>query len=282
MLEIMPDGSLRQHPFAPEFGSCNSSPIKYNPEAKWPMFLEKLLGPCMEADDMECFQLYFGQCLLGVNVSQTFLMLTGTPQSGKSTLVNIVERIVGRSNCTELRLEHMAERFEMHRLLGKNLLTAKDVKSYFLNTKGAYKLKALIGRDTMTTEAKGSNETYDVSGDCNVIITANSNLTVDIDSDNEAWKRRMLLIRYECPPVQEKIDAVGLFQHTGGGGKEFPADVGDAPHQHHADDPGNQHHHQHCAGPDQHGHYPVPCPAGGRKAVIHRGFLPSVPHSAQR
>lgn len=79
MLEILPDGSLRQHPFAPEFGSCNSSPIKYNPEAKCPMFLEKLLGPCMEADDMECFQLYFGQCLLGVNVSQTFLMLTGTP-----------------------------------------------------------------------------------------------------------------------------------------------------------------------------------------------------------
>ena len=119
MLEIMPDGSLRQHPFAPEFGSCNSSLIEYNPEAECPLFLEKLLGPCMEADDMECFQLYFGQCLLGVNISQTFLMLTGTPQSGKSTLVNIVERIVGRSNCTELRLEQMAERFEMQRLLGK-------------------------------------------------------------------------------------------------------------------------------------------------------------------
>lgn len=219
MLEIMPDGSLRQHPFAPEFGSCNSSLIEYNPEAECPLFLEKLLGPCMEADDMECFQLYFGQCLLGVNISQTFLMLTGTPQSGKSTLVNIVERIVGRSNCTELRLEQMAERFEMHRLLGKTLLTAKDVKSYFLNTKGAYRLKALTGRDMLTTEAKGSNETYDVSGDCNVIITANSNLTVDIDSDNEAWKRRMLWIRYECPPVKEKIDAFDdyLLEHEAPG-----------------------------------------------------------------
>lgn len=219
MLEILPDGTFRKLPFAPELYSCNSSPIEYNPEAKCPMFLEKLLGPCMDADDVECFQLYFGQCLLGVNVSQMFLMLTGTAQSGKSTLVNIAERIVGRSNCTELRLEHMAERFEMHRLLGKTLLTAKDVKSYFLNTKGAYRLKALTGRDMLTTEAKGSNETYDVSGDCNVIITANSDLTVDIDSDNEAWKRRMLWIRYECPPVQEKIDAFDdyLLEHEAQG-----------------------------------------------------------------
>ncbi len=70
----------------------------------------------------------------------------------------------------------MAERFEMHRLLGQALLTAKDVKPYFLNTKGVCKLKALTGRNTLTTEAKGCSETYDVSGDCNVIITANSQL----------------------------------------------------------------------------------------------------------
>ncbi len=40
-----------------------------------------------------------------------------------------------------------------------------------------------------------------------MIITANSNLTVDIDSDNQAWRRRMLWISYECPPVKERIDA---------------------------------------------------------------------------
>ena len=50
------------------------------------------------------------------------------------------------------------------------------------------------------------------------------------------------------------------FMHrpcTGGGGKELPADVGDAPHQHHADDTGHQNHHQNGAGPVSYTHLDV-------------------------
>ena len=184
MVEIAPDGSMTFRPFAREYYSCTRTPYQYDPEAKCPNFLNKLLAPCMSQDDIDCLQLYVGQCLLGVNLAQMFMMLTGTPGSGKSTLVNVIEKLISRENCTELRLEQMAERFEMNRLRGKTLLTGKDVKSYFLTSRGAYKLKALIGGDVLTTEAKGSNEAFDIPGEFNVIITANSNLTVDIDSDN--------------------------------------------------------------------------------------------------
>ena len=159
----------------------------------------------MKPDDIDCLQLYVGQCLLGVNLSQTFLMLTGTAGAGKSTLVNVIEAIVNRANCTELRLDQMADRFELYRLLDKTLLTAKDVKSNFLTSKGAYVLKALVGGDTKTAEAKGRNETFDVEGNFNAIIVANSTLTVDIDADNSAWDRRMRWIEYTCEPVREKI-----------------------------------------------------------------------------
>ncbi len=151
MVEVLPDGNLKTLPFSPDFYSCRRTTVPYDPEAQCPIFQEKLLAPCMDADDIECLQLYFGQCLLGRNRSQMFLMLTGTAQSGKSTLVNIIEAIIGRENCTELRLEHMSGRFEANRLIGKSLLTAKDVKSDFLTTKGAYKIKALTGKDTIST-----------------------------------------------------------------------------------------------------------------------------------
>ena len=205
MVKIEQDGTVSFKSFSPDYFSKNRTEIEYRPEAKCPKFLGKLLKPCMSADDIKCLQLYVGQCLLGVNLSQTFLMLTGTPGAGKSTLVNIIEQVVNRENCTELRLEQMADRFELYRLLDKTLLTAKDVKSNFLMSKGAHVLKALVGGDIKTAEAKGKNETFDVKGVFNAIITANSTLTVNIDSDNSAWDRRIRWIEYNCEPVKEKI-----------------------------------------------------------------------------
>ena len=203
MLRIRPDGTVSFEKFSPDYYSKNRSEIDYKPGAKCPMFLEKLLVRCMKPDDIECIQLYVGQCLLGINLSQTFLMLTGTAGAGKSTLVNVIEAIVNRENCTELRLDLMADRFELYRLLDKTLLTAKDVKSNFLTSKGAYVLKALVGGDTKTAEAKGRNETFDIEGTFNAIITANTTLTVDIDADNSAWDRRMRWIEYNCEPVKK-------------------------------------------------------------------------------
>lgn len=191
--------------FSPDFHSRNRSNIKYVPDAAYPLFIEKLILMAMSEEDAELLQLYIGQCLIGRNLSQTFLMLTGTAGGGKSTLVNVVEALIGRHNCTELRLEHMGSRFELQRLVGRTLLTAKDVKSDFLNTGSAFKLKSLVGNDIMTIESKGINDSADIQGSFNAIITCNNNLRVLFDGDNEAWRRRMLWIKYNNPPPNEII-----------------------------------------------------------------------------
>lgn len=219
MVEFTETGEVKLKPFSPDYRSRNRIAINYDPQAECPMFLDRLLAPAMTKDDIDCLQLYFGQCLLGVNHSQTFLMLTGAAGAGKSTLANIIEGIIGRQNCTELRLEHMNNRFEMNRLIGKTLLTGKDVPDHFLNTRGAQKLKALTGKDTLTTEAKGRNETVDIVGEFNIIITSNSDLQVNVAGDNEAWRRRMLWIKYELLSDIEKIDAFDelLLREEGAG-----------------------------------------------------------------
>ena len=194
-----------QEPFSPDFHSRNRSNIIYDPEATCPQFITKLILSAMSEDDAKLLQLYVGQCLLGRNLSQTFLMLTGTANGGKSTLVNVIEALIGLRNRTELRLEHMGSRFELQRLVGKTLLTAKDVKSNFLNTGSAYKLKSLVGNDMLTTESKGVNDTADILGSFSAIITCNNNLRVSIDGDHAAWKRRMLWIKYDNPPPDEVI-----------------------------------------------------------------------------
>jgi phage/plasmid-associated DNA primase len=192
-------------PFSKEFRSRNRTEFIYDPDAKCPQFLNRLIHPAMSLEDADLLQFYLGQCILGYNYSQTFLMMTGTAGGGKSTDVNVFEGIIGLFNCTELRLEHMGSRFELQRLIGKTLLTAKDVKSDFLNSSGASKLKALLGNDVLTTETKLKNTVFQIRGNFNAIVTANNNLRVTLDGDLEAWRRRMLWIKYDNPPPEQVI-----------------------------------------------------------------------------
>ncbi len=203
----LPSGRWQTEPFSPDYRSLNYLPISYDPAATCPRFLNRLLAPAMSPADIGLLQLYAGQALLGMNVSQTILLMTGTAGGGKSTLVNVIEGLVGRWNCTELRTEFLNTRFENSRMLGKTLLTAKDVPGNFLNTAGAQRLKALTGKDTVTLEYKNSNEAFDISGIFNAIITSNSTLQLRFEGDEDAWRRRLLWIPYERPPVsaEERI-----------------------------------------------------------------------------
>ena len=198
-------GEVTSQIFSPEYFSLYQSTINYNPDFKCPKFIELLLSNAMTPDDIEHLQRYFGQCLLGVNISQTFLLLIGTPGGGKSTLVNLIEKIVGRWLCAELRTAHATGRFETGSFKGKTLLTGKDVDSNYMNGAGARVLKFLTGNDTMTGEYKNSNTRHDIEGNFNIIITSNNTQRINFDGDIDAWRRRILVIRYENPPPEKKI-----------------------------------------------------------------------------
>ncbi len=192
-------------PFSAAYRSRNRNPLAYAPRAKCPKFIENLLKPAMNEDDISLFQCFVGQCLLGYNFGQIFLVLVGMAGGGKSTSINIVEGLVGKWNCVELRIEHMGSRFEIGRIHGKTLLTGKDIQPELLSGSSVAKLKSLTGGDTLTAEFKGSNSRLDVTGTANVAITCNGIPRFKLDQDVDAWKRRIRVIRFERPPTKNKI-----------------------------------------------------------------------------
>jgi putative DNA primase/helicase len=66
----------------------------------------------------------------------------------------------------------------------------------FLNHRGASVLKALTGGDPVTLEFKNSNEAPGILCKFNVIISCNSRLTVHLEGDTGAWRRRLGIIEY--------------------------------------------------------------------------------------
>lgn len=191
--------------FSHTYYSRNRSEISFDEEADCPRFIAELMQPALEESDISLIQRYAGQCLLGQNPAQRILLLRGTPGGGKSTLVNILEAVIGTHNVTELRVQQLAERFEIACFVGKTLLSGKDVPGDFLNNKGAYVLKKLVGGDRLDAEQKNVKHRFDVYGEFNVIITSNTHLHVRLDADSGAWRRRLLIVDYERVPTEKPI-----------------------------------------------------------------------------
>lgn len=195
--------------FSPDFRSRNRSPIPFDPKAYCPRFLNELVFPAVHSEDVVLLQKMAGQCLLGVNLIQRFLILDGEAGRGKSQYANVVQAIVGMSNVTQLRTEHLGERFELYRFLRRTLLVGVDVNADFLSSKGAPVIKGLVGGDWMDAEQKGGTGSFQIQGKFNMMMTSNCRLKVKLQSDVGAWRRRMLIVRYESPPPVKKIPDFG-------------------------------------------------------------------------
>jgi len=206
-------------PFSPQYRSRSRIEIDYDPDAKARRFLDELIKPAMNDEDWGLLQEYMGQCLMGPNISQTIILLTGTPGGGKSCIVDILRRVVGPRNCAELRLQHGYGRFEVSHYVGKKLLVGSDVPSDFLNRKSAGRLKAYTGNEILNVEYKCSKQFGEIIGNFNIVITSNSSLQVRLDNDAGAFARRIRWIRLVNPPPKNPIPNFDelLFNTEGSG-----------------------------------------------------------------
>ena len=206
-------------PFSPDFRSRNQSPIAFDPTATCPRFMDELILPAVRPEDVAIIQKYMGLALLGRNIIQRLLILDGMEGRGKSQLSIVFQHLVGMVNCTQLRTEHLNERFELYRFLKKTLLAGVDVQADFLSARGAPVLKALVGGDIMDAEQKGGTGCFPIEGTFAVVITCNSRLRVRLEGDVGAWRRRLLIVRYEAPPPTKKIPDFGarLVETEGSG-----------------------------------------------------------------
>ena len=205
MIRFRDDGGVDFGGFGPEFYSRNRSPIRFDGDAECPRFLNELVYPAMTAEDADLLQRFMGLALYGYNLPQRFLILDGTAGGGKGTVVNILCALVGTENYYQLRTSLLHERFETYRYRGKTLLYGPDVAGDFLMERPASMLKSLVGGDPLSAEGKGSNENFPMRGTFVVLITCNSRLRIRLEGDVGAWRRRMLIIRYERPPPKKRI-----------------------------------------------------------------------------
>jgi putative DNA primase/helicase len=186
-------------PFSPQYHFRNKLAVNYIPGTKCPTFENVLLGSSLDFDDIGLLQRWCGLALVGRNISQAMLILSGTAGAGKGTFIRVLKGIIGEANIGSLRTEQLNQRFEIGRLIDRTLLYGADVPANFLSTENASVLKSLTGGDPITVELKSSMAAPPLTCEFNIIVTSNSRLVVHLEGDVAAWQRRLKIIRYEKP-----------------------------------------------------------------------------------
>src|SRR5439155_8058643 len=108
--------------FSPSYRRRNKLAVRLDSSATCPLFLDTLMRPALNADELELLQRWCGLALIGENLAQRFLILSGTAGGGKGTFVRVLVGIIGQNNVATLRTKLLNERFELGRFLGKTLL----------------------------------------------------------------------------------------------------------------------------------------------------------------
>ena len=87
----------------PKYFSLVRIPAVYHPSAQCPN-IEQFLSEVLNEEDIPLIEELFGFCLLSEYRFHKAFMFQGTGRNGKSTLLNLLQRFLGISNCSNVDL----------------------------------------------------------------------------------------------------------------------------------------------------------------------------------
>lgn len=127
---------------------------------------------------------------------QTITILQGTGENGKSTFLNILNKVLSSDNVSNMTLQDLGNkqnRFASANLFQKEANLFADVDSEFLKSTGL--LKALTGGDRLSAEFKGKDHFMFVNF-AKLIFSANE--LPAFNDFTRGFERRLYVIPFDC------------------------------------------------------------------------------------
>ncbi len=144
------DGKLLEH--SKDYLSTIRIPVSYDINADNSIitdWLASILDPQCTALILELF----GYCLIPDTTMQKAFMLVGEGNSGKSTLLNILEKVIGEDNVSKIPLQEISEnKFKRAELFGKLVNLFADLDNRDLESTSYF--KTIVAGDSIDAERK--------------------------------------------------------------------------------------------------------------------------------
>lgn len=190
---------LEKH--TPEIIFLNKLDISYNPEAKCPG-IEKFLSEIVSSEYVPAILEFIGYCLYPGYPYHKALMCVGDGANGKSTLLELITRFLGKANVANVPLQDLdSNRFASSYLYGKLANIYADLPTKALNYTGKFKM--LTGGDTIIGERK-FRDGFSFSNHAKLIFSCNK--VPEGYDGTTAFYRRWIMVNFPNVFTENKAD----------------------------------------------------------------------------
>ena len=182
-------------PATPDLFTFATLPYEFNPDA-WSDLLDWFCNDVFNHDEESILLLaqWLGYMLVYDTSMEKFMMFKGHRRSGKSTILGVIEAMLGSNQCTSTSLTMLADHHGISNLVGKSAVLAGDIKGTIRKAEMDAALEIILritGNDTIPINEKYIVP-YDAKLSCRFTMAMND-LPLFTDHSRAIVARTLLL-----------------------------------------------------------------------------------------
>lgn len=188
--------------FSPEYIITNKIQANYN-EMAYHELTDKTLNKlaCGDKEIRKLLEEVIGYCFYRRNELRKAFILTGGKRNGKSTFLDLINCLLGKSNISNLDLKELGDRFKTAELFGKLANVGDDIGDEFIPNPAVF--KKLVSGNPVNVEKKGTNP-FDFSNYAKFLFSANN--IPRIKDKSGAVIDRLIIIPFDAIFSQDDPD----------------------------------------------------------------------------
>lgn len=194
--------TMSEIPYSPSIVMTNKIDFEYNPSSQNEIMdrtLDKVC--CHDTQIRMLLEEMIGYALYRKNSMQVCFILTGGGSNGKSTILNCIKKLLGKSNYTSLDLRELEEQFKPSELYNKLANIGDDISPKYLENSSAFK-KCVTGESFMVQKKYG--QPFELESYATQIFCANELPQVKDKSDG--FSRRIVIVPFNAKFSKHDMD----------------------------------------------------------------------------
>lgn len=184
--------TMEELPYSPNIIMNNSIDVDYNANA-YSEILDKTLNKvcCNDNEIRMLLEEMIGYTLYRANSMQSCFILTGEGSNGKSTILNLIKKLIGKQNYTSLDMKQLEETFSPAELYGKLANIGDDISSRYLESSSVFK-KVVTGESILV--AKKYGQPFELESYATQIFSANQ--LPNVNDRTDGFSRRIIIVPF--------------------------------------------------------------------------------------
>ena len=186
--------SMEVLPYSPNFIINNKVQYDYD-ETAYSEVMDKTLDKvcCNDAEIRALMEEMIGYSLYRKNTMQSAFILTGEGSNGKSTILNVIKKLIGKPNYTSLDLRELEDTFKPAELYNKLANIGDDISAKYLETSSVFK-KVVTGETFMVQKKYG--QPFEMENYSTQIFCANT--LPPVNDRTDGFTRRIVIVPFNA------------------------------------------------------------------------------------